>query len=249
VILLGIESATELVGVALSDDAGPRASFWITGRRRHGETLAPAIAHVLEQSGTDLADVDALCVDVGPGLFTGLRVGVATAKGLAQALGVGVVTVSSVDVLAREGSDGGWDGPLVAIVDARRGEVFAARYLVGPSAGRGGMTETGPASRWTPAELAADLAGEAADVGAGPRRILAVGDGAVRYAAELAAVPGLRVAGGSAGSPSPAALVALAAERLAAGAVPSPPADVVPLYLRDADVRIQWAQRRPVPDR
>ena len=81
-------------------------------------------------------------VDLGPGLFTGLRVGVATAKGLAQGLGIGMVGVTSLEVLARAAFDTGWEGPVVAAVDARRGEVFAARYDRDPAAG--GAPAAGP---------------------------------------------------------------------------------------------------------
>jgi len=232
VILLGIESATELVGVAVADDDGPRAAAWATGRRRHAEVLAPAIAHVLELAEVALEDVGVVAVDIGPGLFTGLRVGVATAKGLAQGLGVDVVGVTSLEVLARAAFDAGWDGPVVAVVDARRGEVFAARYRPVPA-----PVEVAPPARYTPERLATELAGEGVPM-------LAVGDGARRYAHELSVVAGLRIAGQSLAGPPPGVLVALASEKLAAS---EPPADVQPTYLRDADVRINWVQRRAAP--
>lgn len=222
-MLLGIETAAELVGVALADDGVPLAGAWLHGGRRHAEALAPAIAHVLDQAGASLADVDAVAVDVGPGLFTGLRVGVATAQGIALALGVGVLGVTSVAVLAREAYDAGWDGPVAAVVDARRGEVFYARFH-GPTA------EVEPPARREPWALGAELAEEAG--------LLAVGNGAHRYAG---AFGGVRVAGIS--DPSPRALVAVAAGRLASGAEPVPAADVRPVYLREADARINWVQR------
>lgn len=224
-MLLGIETAAGLVGVALADEEGPLAGVWLRGDRRHAETLAPAIEHVLAQSGASLADVDAIAVDVGPGLFTGLRVGVATAQGLAAGLGVGVVGVTSLDVLAAEAYGAGWEGAVAAVVDARRGEVFAARY-----SGPGALVE-GP-SRHIPAALAGKLAET-------PGTLL-VGTGAHRYA-EVFSGPGLRVAGIR--EPSPRALVQVAAGRLAAGAAPLPPAAVRPVYLREADARINWVQR------
>ncbi|HUA96084.1 MAG TPA: tRNA (adenosine(37)-N6)-threonylcarbamoyltransferase complex dimerization subunit type 1 TsaB [Acidimicrobiales bacterium] len=238
-ILLGIESATELVGVAVADDDGPRAGVWAAGRRRHGESLAPAVAHALEQAQVGLDDVGAIAVDVGPGLFTGLRVGVATAKGLAQGLGVGVVALTSVEVLARAAADAGWQGTVVAVIDARRGEVFAARYRSDARA-TGPLSEVSPPTRFQPEELAKELAG----VG---EPLLAVGDGARRYAADLEPVAGLVLAGPSLAWPPPATLVALAGERLAGGAVPQPPSAVLPTYLREADARINWSQRRSVP--
>ena len=75
-IILGIESATESVGAAIGDGQGAGAALSVTGRRRHAENLAPAICQVLERAGIGLNRVDAIAVDLGPGLFTGLRVGV-----------------------------------------------------------------------------------------------------------------------------------------------------------------------------
>ena len=235
-ILLGIESATELVGVAVADDDGPRAGVWAAGRRRHGEALAPAVVHALEQAQVGLDEVEAIAVDVGPGLFTGLRVGVATAKGLAQGLGLGVVGLTSVEVLAGAAIDAGWQGTVAAVVDARRGEVFAARYRR-TGGGQLSVAEVSPPARYRPEELAKELAGAG-------EPLLAVGDGARRYAAELEPVAGLVLAGPSLAWPPPTTLVALAAERLAAGASPERPAAVLPTYLREADARINWSQRR-----
>lgn len=222
-MLLGIETAAERVGVALADADGPRAGAWLDGSRRHAEVLAPSIAFVLEQAGASLADVGTVAVDVGPGLFTGIRAGVATAQGLAQGLGIGVVEVTSVAVLAREAYDGGWDGTVAAVVDGRRGEVFAAWYD-GPTA------EAEPPRRFRPEELAADLSGRP--------HLLVVGGGAHRYPEAFSR---LRVA--PIAQPSPRALVALAADRLEQGAVAVPAGAVRPLYLREPDARINWAQR------
>jgi tRNA threonylcarbamoyladenosine biosynthesis protein TsaB len=224
-MLLGIETAAGLVGVALADADGPLAGVWLRSDRRHAETLAPAVEHVLSQARVTLADVEAIAVDVGPGLFTGLRVGVATAQGLAEGLGVGVVQVTSVDVLATEAYEGGWDGPVAAVVDARRGEVFAARYA-------GPQPATGEPSRYTPASLAGKLAGEP-----GP---LLVGTGAHRYAGVFEG-QGLRIA--AIREPSPRVLVSIAAGRLGAGEAPVRPGAVRPVYLREADARINWVQR------
>ncbi|HEX3946932.1 MAG TPA: tRNA (adenosine(37)-N6)-threonylcarbamoyltransferase complex dimerization subunit type 1 TsaB, partial [Acidimicrobiales bacterium] len=178
-IVLGIETATELVGVALADPDGPRAAVWATGRRRHAESLAPAIAHVLDQAGLTLQQVDAVAVDLGPGLFTGLRVGVATAKGLAQGMGLGLLGLASTEVLAAAAYRTGHRGPVIAVVDGRRSEVFAARYA---SDGDGvAFTEVSAPSRYTPEALAAELS--AAIRAGGPEGgWLAVGDGAHRYA-------------------------------------------------------------------
>lgn len=224
-MLLGIETAAGLVGVALAGADGPLAGVWLRSDRRHAETLAPAIDHVLSQVGATTRDLGTIAVDVGPGLFTGLRVGVATAQGLAQGLGIGVVEVTSVEVLAREAYDCGWQGPVAAVVDARRGEVFVAR-CAGPDA------ELEAPSRRSPSALAEELA-------AAPGTLL-VGTGAQRYTTVFAAA-GLEVA--RIGEPSPRVLVDIAAGRLAAGEAPVPPGAVRPVYLREADARINWVQR------
>ena len=117
-IVLGIESATDSVGAAVGDGEVLGAAFAVTGRRRHAENLAPAISEVLARSGIGLERVEAIAVDVGPGLFTGLRVGVATAKGLAQGLGIGVLPLTSLEILAAAAFESGWQGTVVPVVDA-----------------------------------------------------------------------------------------------------------------------------------
>lgn len=223
-MLLGIETAAERVGVALAGPDGPRSGTWLDGGRRHAEVLAPAIAFVLDQAGAGLHEVDTVAVDVGPGLFTGIRAGVATAQGLAVGLGAGVVEVTSVDVLARSAYEAGWPGQVAAVVDGRRGEVFCAFYE-GPAA------EAGPPRRFQPEELADELSASS--------DLLVVGDGARRYPEAFGR---FRVARGIV-HPSPRALVVLAADRLAAGVPPVPAGSVRPLYMREPDARINWAQR------
>lgn len=243
-IVLGIESATELAGAAVADVGGVRASAWATGRRRHAEVLTPAIVHVVDQAGLSLPSLDAVAVDVGPGLFTGLRVGVATAKGLSQALDVGVLGVTSLEVLAHAAWDAGVGLPVCSVVDARRGELFAACYAPAqdPSAAPEVLE---PPGRCRPEELAALLAARA-----GPDApFLAVGDGAIAHRTLLAALPGVAVSGSSLAYPPPGAVAALGAARLHAGATLLSPDDVVPCYLREADARIGWAMRSRPPAR
>ena len=238
-IALGLESATELVGAAVADETGVRAAQWSTGRRRHVESLAPAIEQVLAQSEIPLSALDVVVVDVGPGLFTGLRVGIATAQGLAQGLGIGVLAISSLEVLAAQAVAAGWPGAVLSVVDARRGEVFSAAYE------RDGEVpvELFPPAVRLPADLAA-AAYEARGAAVAAADVLAIGDGARRYAEELGAA-GVVVAGPAFVGPSPAALVALGLDRLRCGAVPMDPAAVQPLYLRPPDARINWVQRQP----
>ena len=124
-IVLGIETATPQTSVALGTEQGILASASLAGRS-HQEQVVPTLQHLLRWSDTELDQLGGIAVDVGPGLFTGLRVGVQTAKSLAQALHVPIVGMTSLDVLAysvRHSSKA-----IAAVIDARRSEVFWAVY-------------------------------------------------------------------------------------------------------------------------
>ncbi len=257
--LLAIESATDMVGVALVRDDGASAQRVHVGGRAHAELLIPSVEEVCAASGCTIADVDVIAVDVGPGLFTGLRVGVATAKALGQSLSVGLVGVSSLDILAaaaleRVGSaPSGPVATVVSVIDARRGEVFAAAYFIGDPDGADGPVDgtdpidPGPvrhdrAEPITPDVLERWLL-ELADA-RGP--ITVVGDGAVRYRQELAVHAVLDLDGATdLSAPPPLTLAHLALARLGGGDLPSNAGDLVPDYRRPADARINWEQRAP----
>ncbi len=227
--MLAIESATIEVGVALAGPGGLLAALVARPGRRHVETLHPAIVAVCSAASTPLASVGAVCVDVGPGLFTGIRVGVAAAKGVAFGLGVPVVTCTSIEVLAEAAQDVALT--VVPVVDMRRGEVA---WAVPGQDMRIGST----------ADLAADLAGLA-------REAMLVGDGALRH--RVAIVEATVALGGAApriasedlGAPGVAALARLGIRRLAAG-VTTDAARAEPCYLRPPDARANWVSR-PAP--
>lgn len=236
VAAVAIETATETVGVAVRTPDGVEAEFALTGRRRHVETLTPALEHLLGQVGLVPGDLGVVAVDVGPGLFTGLRVGVAAAKGLAQALGIGVVGATSLDVLTAAAADADLCGPVLACVDARRGEVFASVREVG----RDGeiLAELLAPALWAPGDLAAALGG------LGGPTLYAVGDGAQRYRTVLAGVPGVRVVSPALSYPPPSTLLRLAVARLERGEAPVDAASVVPLYMREADAKSNFVRAR-----
>jgi len=230
VIILGIETATQQVGCAIGGVEGVLASFHATRGRRHAETLVPAIEFCCEQARVDLKDVSVVAVDIGPGLFTGLRVGIATAKAMAQALRVPMIGLSSLDLLAfpvRQSSR-----LIVAAVDARRGELYSALYRQVP----GGVQRVGDYRVCSPNDLSSDLLarGEAA---------LLVGDGAIRYASTFADRGDLEV--GSLGNayPSAAALVELAQPRALREEFVQP-WELEALYLRKSDAEINEEGRR-----
>lgn len=246
-ILLAIETATDMVGVALIGADGAAAERIHVGGRAHAELLVPAIEEVCAVSGCTISDVDCIAVDTGPGLFTGLRVGVATAKALAQALSVGVLGVSSLDVLAVAAAErcGPGTGEAVAsVVDARRGEVFAATYRFDRTGGQAdpASVRVDPGQPMTPDALAAWLADQAPAAG----RMHVVGDGAVRYRPHLSSQASLDLGwADQLSAPPPVALARLARQRLDGGARPLVAADLVPDYRRPADARINWEQRAP----
>jgi len=125
VLLLAFDTATPAVTAALHDGERVVAAATSVDARRHGELLAPAIATVLRDAGADRRDVTAIAVGVGPGPFTGLRVGLVTARTLAAALGVPVHGVCTLDALAAAVSE---PAELAVATDARRKEVYWARY-------------------------------------------------------------------------------------------------------------------------
>lgn len=124
-IVLGVDTATSLVSVAIVDGAKVLASSDSLAERRHAEDLTPMLDFVVRRAGVEFADIDAIAVDVGPGQFTGMRVGIAAAQALAHVLAVPLVGVDGLDALvaAVPPSVGASHEIVVPTIDARRGEV------------------------------------------------------------------------------------------------------------------------------
>lgn len=133
-LLLAFDTATPAITVAVHDGSRVLASSVTADAHRHAELLMPAIAEVLTQSGATKGDITAVAAGVGPGPYTGLRVGVVTARVLASTLGVPGYGVCTLDVIAAAAAR---DGDYLVATDARRREVYWARY-------RGKHRETGP---------------------------------------------------------------------------------------------------------
>lgn len=167
-------------------------------RPGHAQELLPLAAAALEEAGVGWPDLTRIGAGVGPGTFTGLRIGIATARALAQGLDVAVAPVSTLHALAVAAREAG-DGPVLAVIDARRGEAFVAGW---DAAGAPVL----PPAAWRPEQLAG-----VAQLAPAPWR--AVGDGAVHFREDLEAA-GVAVAADD--SPlhrvSAAALCRLAAE-------------------------------------
>lgn len=154
-MLLAFDTATPYVSVALHDGVDVVAERLSRVPMKHGEQLAPEIAEVLDAAGIVRQDVTAIAVGVGPGPFTGLRVGLVTARTLGFVLDIPVYGVCSLDVMAVEAVDTGQvPGDFAVATDARRKEVYLAAYdgaaarldgpvVVGPAAAREALTERG----------------------------------------------------------------------------------------------------------
>ncbi|MBA2716501.1 MAG: tRNA (adenosine(37)-N6)-threonylcarbamoyltransferase complex dimerization subunit type 1 TsaB [Propionibacteriales bacterium] len=124
-MLLAFDTATPAVTVALHDGASIVGKYFVVDPLRHGELLAPGIVEMLDRAGLGPRQLTRIAVGVGPGPFTGLRVGVVTARTMGAVLGIPVVGICSLDIVAAGVSV---DGPFAVATDARRKEVYWARY-------------------------------------------------------------------------------------------------------------------------
>ena len=124
--ILGIDSSGIVASAALIDEERLIAEYTVNNKKTHSETLLPMIASLLEASGTDINDVDAIAIAAGPGSFTGLRIGAATAKGLAMAIDKPVIPVPTCEGLAYNLY--GNSGLVCPVMDARRNQVYTGIY-------------------------------------------------------------------------------------------------------------------------
>ena len=230
-MILGIETSVEHVGVALGDSRGIRAHSMLASDRRHAESLTPMIKFVMQQAEVSMEDLSAIAVDVGPGLFTGMRVGIAAAQSIAWSLELPMVPVCSLDAVAMNTD---WSEDVVAAsLDARRGEVYWALYRMrGAGAEPQRLTEPVVTS---PEELAIHLADRAESV-------VCVGSGFQRHAAFFDQSAFANIGGPQSQFPTASSVVTLAAHRIAADATVSA-REIQPLYLRAPDAEINWTTR------
>ena len=226
-LLLGLDTATPAVTVALHDGGQPLAQLVTVDPHRHAELLAPAIAKVVADAGATQRDLTGIVVGVGPGPYTGLRVGIVTAKVLAAALGIPVYGVCSLDVIA---ADVEGERAFAVATDARRREVYWARY-----------DETG---RWAGPEV--DRPGDLL-AHFNPQEVPVAGEGPLLYPEHFPHGRGPTF-------PAAATLCRIAAAALARGetvaAAAAPGAILLPpepLYLRRPDAREPGAPKRVTP--
>ncbi len=235
-LLLAFETATPAISVALLRGEELIAEERAAADRTGAESLLPAVHALLERQGTALEDVEAFAVSIGPGSFTGLRVGLATVKGLAYGTGRPVAPVPTLSALACAVPHG--DGPVAAVLDARRGEVYAAVFAdASPGPECPPLLAEGV---YTADELAARL----------PLRARVVGEGVAVVAERLRdrLGPGLQLVPPPAGDARARHVGVLGARVLAAGEGVEARA-MVPRYVRRAQAEVvRTGERYEAPE-
>lgn len=227
-LILGIETSTPRSSVALTSRERVVASAALGVNRRHGEFVGPAIKFCLDQAGATMSDLTGVAVGLGPGLYTGLRVGIVTAQTIARVRNLPVVGLCGLDVLAFRNRH---SRRLTCVaLDARRGEAFWAFYRSSP----GGVQRATELRVGAPTKLAGEI--EAAG-----QEVLVVGDATERYREQLLAVDA-ELAGTETSRPEAADLTILARPRFEREET-SRPEELTPIYLRQVDAKIGWETR------
>ncbi len=226
--LLLINTATGAGSVALTFGESLVGELLLNLKSTHSDRLLPVIKQLLDDTGTALAGLDAIAVVVGPGAFTGLRVGVATAKGLALAVGKPLIGVSSLQALACQVPCTSL--PVCVLLDARKQEVYAGLFQWQ----EGEPRPVAPERVIPPGRLLDEFNGD----------VLFLGDGAVAYRTLIEERLGPRAHFAPwvchvlrAGSAAPLALAAFQAGHGVA------PRELLPVYIRASEAEIQWAAK------
>ncbi len=223
--ILALETSTMLGGVAIADENGLIAEIRLNVKTTHSERMMTAIDWALKQSGVTLDAIDAVAAASGPGSFTGLRIGLATAKGLCYAAGKPLVLIPTLEALA-------WNfpyckHPVCVMLDARKGEVYAALFLW-----KGDRFVTlVPETAMRPEDLLRD--------GDGP--VVLAGEGAMRYWDRILSALGERALAAPLHKmvPSPANIALLGVQK-ARRSEYADPATAEPLYVRKSEAEVKW---------
>lgn len=226
--ILGIETSTMLGGVAVVDERlGLIAETRLNVKTTHSERLMAVIDCALSQSELGIKDIDAFAVAIGPGSFTGLRIGLSTAKGLSFSTDRPVVTVPTLDAFALSFPYSRY--PVCLMFDARKREVYAAVFRWGPE----GLEKIVREISTSPENLLMKLSGD----------VLFAGEGALLYRDKIKEIMGGRahMAPPDKMVPSPANVAVLGLKK-ALGGEYSDAAEVVPFYIRKSEAEAKWSR-------
>lgn len=227
--LLGIETATKTGGVAIVSEEGVISEYTLNVEVAHAERLMATVDRVLKDTGIPLSEVGGFGVSIGPGSFTGLRIGLATVKGLAFATGKPVAAVPTLKALAWRIPFSRY--PVCPLLDARKQQVYAALYRRDADT----IVEMMPETVTALADLAREITGE----------VLFTGEGARLFASEIrrSFAGRAHIAPLSALVPSAASVAELAHLMIAAG-LQSDPDHVAPKYIRRPEAEVAWEKRQ-----
>ncbi len=226
-IVLGLDTSSDAAAIGLVSDGILLCEYTLNNGKNHSVKLLPMITDMLQKTGVSFPEIDAYCCGVGPGSFTGVRIGVATAKAFAQSWNKQVVPVSSLEVLAENTRF--FDGIRVSCVHAREDELFCAAY------GKDGETVLDPSVK-TVSELSEFLSG---------KKALLSGNGAGKYREVWENLPGglIQVTDGRGNVISGGAVAELGYRYFMDGAGKNYE-EVAPVYLRVSQAEREYAARR-----
>jgi len=230
--ILGIDTSTSCGGVGLVDGQGVIADYLLNLPVTHSERVLAAIGLVLSQSGCNLADLSGIAISLGPGSFTGLRIGVSVVKGLAFATGLPVVGVSTLDTLAAQ--IGPTSYAICPILDARKAEVYTALYRY---EGGSCVRRFTPYRVMRPEELVAQIREKTVLIGDG---VKAYGDYFRNALPSLVLFPALSLC-----VPHGSVVATLGFELLQRGEILELPA-FTPIYVRPSEAEIKWQETHSV---
>lgn len=230
---LALDTATPCASVAAGEPPGTRSSTVLEGARSHAAGIVELVDRSLHAAGLAVADLRGIVVSDGPGSFTGLRIGWAAAKGLAQERDLPLVAIPALAAAAASAAAVLGSVPIAACFDALRGQVFGAVYVVRPER----LEVVVAPGVWTPEELMATTP---------ERPRAAVGDGAVRYRSALEGWTGSRALDVRALRPTAASLLALVSLAGVGRRIEDPGA-AEPDYGRPAEAQARWEARHGRP--
>jgi tRNA threonylcarbamoyladenosine biosynthesis protein TsaB len=227
--ILALETSTPAGGVALLDGDHLIAEYTLCVRTTHSERLMATVDRLLSDCGWRIGEVEGLAVSIGPGSFTGLRIGVSTAKGLALALGIPLIGIPTLDALAAAvpyAAD-----PVCPILDAKKGEVYASLFHWEA----GEMVRDWGYLALTPEDLCSRLSGS----------VIFVGDGVAAFGGILSRALGplAQFAPPARRLPSAACVAQLGHRRLLSGESVEP-AKLTPLYVRPSEAELRRRRAR-----
>ncbi len=227
--ILAIETSTMLGGIAVADDSsGLIAEIRLNVKSTHSERLMTAVDHVLKQSGLDISDMDAFAVAIGPGSFTGLRIGMSTVKGFSYATGKPIVSVPTLEAFAWNFPYSGY--PVCPMLDARKKEVYVALFQWESEGFIRVIEETSARVNMLLEEVVRLTEG----------KIVFTGDGALLYRNEIIGALGERAVFASPDKmvPSPANVASLGIRKVLKGEF-SEPVSLVPIYIRKSEAEMK----------